>query len=156
MIVTRNWFDVYLTYQNLKQRVENHIYKEDMESMWNPYVEVLNIENKKKCQQTDRKMLSVVFPNSHFNFTKSSFTQTENAFLFKGSENMLHYEKEYTCEFICGFQYQWYPFDTQDCAMIFSVPEKEVEMIGDVIKYTGPTDLVQYYFKVKIKPNTLL
>ena len=156
MNITKNWFDVYLTYQNLKQEVQNHIYKEDMENMWIPDIEALNIENQGMCQHTDREDLFVVFPNSHFNHTKSPFTQNENAFLFKGSENALHYEKEYTCEFVCVFQYQWYPFDTQDCAMIFSVAEKEVKMIGDVIQYTGPNDLVQYYFKVRVKPKDFL
>ena len=31
--------------------------------------------------------------------------------------------------------------------MLFSVPESDIDIIGDIIKYSGPIDLVQYYFK---------
>ena len=30
-----------------------------------------------------------------------------------GLENKMVQEKEYSCDFICEFDYKWYPFDTQ-------------------------------------------
>lgn len=146
---SRNWFNRYLTYQNLHRKGDvNYIFDEDKDIMWIPYVESLNMENEDKCKKTDRKQYFVVFLNSNFQYERSPITEIDNANLFKGSKNVLHLEAEYTCEFICHFNFQWFPFDTQDCFMLFSVPQSDIDIIGDVIKYSGPTDLVQYYFKV--------
>ena len=145
---SKNWYNRYLTYQNLHRKGDvNVIFDEDKEIMWMPYVESLNMEYKDKCKQTDRKPYFVVFLNPHFEFERSPITENENAYLFQGSKNMLHFENHYTCEFVCSFNFRWFPFDTQDCSMLFSVPERDIDIIGDIIKYSGPIDLVQYYFK---------
>ena len=64
-----------------------------------------------------------------------------------GSENTLNQIWDWTCDYICRFDYSLYPFDTQNCPMIINTSHNHVEIKGENIIYSGPSDLGKYYYK---------
>ena len=114
--------------------------------MWKPWLETINMENRKKCQETGRKSVLRVIPNKEFSHEHSPITNADNAFLFKGSDNMISQEKSLTCEYICQFDYHWYPFDTQNCPMIDNITSNLYKIKAGSIKYEGSIDVGRYYF----------
>ena len=65
----------------------------------------------------------------------------------KGFKNKLSSTANWTCGFQCEFDYVWYPFDTQNCAIIFGYYWDIVKLRADNVTFTGSTDLGKYYFK---------
>ena len=63
------------------------------------------------------------------------------------SKNKLSSTANWTCGFQCEFDYQWYPFDTQNCFIIFDYHWDKVQLRADNVTYTGKRDLGKYYFK---------
>ena len=53
------------------------------------------------------------------NATESAMTDLQNNHIYSGDENDLILQRIFTEKFICEFQLQYYPFDTQVCDMIF-------------------------------------
>ena len=80
-------------------------------------------------------------------FDRNLYTNFYNAYLFKGSENILSQEWDWTCEFICKFDYFWYPFDTQNCPITKNSSQANLKIIGQKVGYSGPHSLGKYYFK---------
>ena len=145
--LTKNWYNSQLTFQNLKLGQTNYVYKHDEEFMWKPNVEFLTVADNMKCLKTDREALFVVYPNKNFDYVVNSAEEKDLVYLFEGGKNLLHYDIEVTCEFICVFNFKWYPFDEQTCNLKLSVPENEININAEIIKYSGSTDMIQYYFK---------
>ena len=65
--------------------------------------------------------------------------------LLKGSENYLSQNKTVTVDYICNFEYQLYPFDTQSCHMEHGI--RNIILRPMNIVYTGSIDLQRYYFR---------
>ena len=160
--ITRRWYNPQLTYQNLKLDQENYVYPDDQKLLWDPYIELLNIRDSASCVETERKPFFLVQTHNNSEYTHTPVTSRETAFLYEGSNHPLHLEKVlkfflkhaikhflqyYTCDVICTFEFNWYPFDTQKCFLNFSTPDKGVHLLIDEITYSGPEDLVQYYFE---------
>ena len=131
----KEWYNRLLTYQNLKKGERNELVNNG--DIWIPYVRVQNIETQDKCKVTDIKQIFEVVTNVDYNHTLSDVTNHLNTFLFKGEENLLNFESVWTCEFVCQFDYKWYPFDTQNCQIQLNVSELEIELLSDTIEYTG-------------------
>ena len=51
--------------------------------------------------------------------TPSGTHELYNNYLYSGEENLLMLSRTFTTEFICNFQLEHYPFDTQVCTMVF-------------------------------------
>ena len=69
---------------------------------------------------------------------------------FQGSKNFLAKIDFWTTDFICTFEYIWYPFDTQSCQM--DMEQEDVSgstvMLRPInISYSGTSDLGRYYFR---------
>ena len=109
LILQKLWFNEHLTYQNLKKNSNNFIFKDDKESIWIPYVEFNSIENINKCERTERMEFLKIVPNRNFQYKPNDPSEKENAYLFDGNDNMMLQEREFSCEFICEFDYRWYP-----------------------------------------------
>ena len=107
------WYNEHLTYQNLKQGAVNQIFEDDKDSIWIPFIESRTMEEVNKCARTEKREILKIIPNRDFRHEQNALTERENAFLFPGLENKMVQEKEYSCDFICEFDYKWYPFDTQ-------------------------------------------
>jgi hypothetical protein len=58
----------------------------------------------------------------------------------------------YNIKWICSFNMQWFPFDTQSCTMEFK-PEgnsaSTIKLLVDSLNYEGPKDLTQYFIRSK-------
>ena len=81
--VFKEWFNSYLTFQNLKQNATNLINSDDRNLMWFPSFSDVNVEDKKKCVQTKEVELLKVVPHKDFKFSLNSYTEPLNAFLFQ-------------------------------------------------------------------------
>ena len=56
----------------------------------------------------------------------------------------------YETEWICDYQMNWFPFDTQKCWMTFAVPKDLNELITITANghaYLGPVELTQYFVR---------
>ena len=144
---TKYWYNEHLTYQNLKQGAINQIFEDDKDSIWIPFVEFRDLEHGDKCLTTDRKEILKIVPNSDLRYEPNSLAERENAFLFSGLENKMIQEKEYSCDFLCEFDYKWYPFDSQNCPLIFNMSETDVILRANNIQYSGDRELLQYFYK---------
>ena len=113
LTLTKFWYNEHLTYQNLKQGAVNQIFEDDKDSIWIPFIESRTMEEVNKCARTEKREILKIIPNADFRHEQNALTERENAFLFPGLENKMIQEKEYSCDFICEFDYKWYPFDTQ-------------------------------------------
>ena len=67
--------------------------------------------------------------------------------LTKGSKNKISTSAIWTCDFLCDFDYKWYPFDTQNCYAHFSVFDDTIRARIVNVTYSGEQDLGKYYFK---------
>ena len=69
---------------------------------------------------------------------------------FTGAKNPLVMTQFYNTRFICEFNMQWYPFDTQRCSLVFRMQGdswKFVDLLKEKLKYSGPKDLMLYFIK---------
>ena len=113
LTLQKHWFNEHLTYQNLKENTNNFIFKDDKETVWIPFIEFNSMENKNKCERTEKLEFLKIVPNEKFEHSQNDLSEKENAFLFEGADNLMIQEREFSCEFICEFDYKWYPFDSQ-------------------------------------------
>ena len=147
IILTKLWYNEHLTFQNLKQNGLNQIFQDDRDIVWIPWIEFNSMENKNKCERTEKQELFTIVPNPNVRYERNSLSVRENAFLFPGKENKMIQEKEISCEFICEFDYKWYPFDSQVCPLIFNMSETNVVLRVGNIQYSGDRELLQYFYK---------
>ena len=121
LTLTKYWYNEHMTYQNLKQGAVNQIFQDDKDNIWIPFIEFRDQENVDKCLRTEKEEVLKIVPNTNFRHEQNALTERENAFLFSGSENKMIQEKEFSCEYICVFDYTWYPFDTQVITALDSI-----------------------------------
>ena len=75
---------------------------------------------------------------------------SEDIDIYKGKDNPIVMLRVYDIEFLCDFQMQWYPFDTQTCYLEFMLEEEIdsfIELIAGTQEYFGPKELTQYFVK---------
>lgn len=125
---TKTWNDNFLTFANLQHDSENFVSEADYQKIWIPWIFTLNIESEDKVKKTDKKEIVKILPNTKFEYYLNSLKYQENAHLFNGSTNMMYCEKDWTYEYICSFDYRWYPFDTQNCPIEMS-SSKRIEVM---------------------------
>ena len=80
---TKEWFNAYLTFQNLKENAINLIHTDDRNNMWTPNYNSINTENEFKCSRTDEAEILKAVPDRDKKHSWTSKTQHRNAFLFK-------------------------------------------------------------------------
>ena len=62
---------------------------------------------------------SVITINRKGAYEKSTMTEIYNNHIYAGRDNDLHLSRIYTTSFTCNFKMALYPFDVQECNMIF-------------------------------------
>ena len=66
---------------------------------------------------------------------------------FQGSKNYLSQNWSWTTDYICNFEYKWYPFDTQSCHIHQKILGNNIKLRPVNIVYTGSSDIGKYYFR---------
>ena len=89
---TKEWFNSYLTFQNLKNNSVNPIYSDDKNNMWLAIYDEINSKDEHSCIITDDTPIFKVIPQHNFDYVLSSKTEFHNARLFKASQNYLKYQ----------------------------------------------------------------
>ena len=143
--LTLTWRDSRLQLYNVKNDINlNILPAHEKESIWVPVI-TFNNTNDAQVTVNDKKSKTAI--RRMGNLTKSSQSFLDNIYIFEGSENPIQNGRVYEIEWICNYQIQWYPFDTQRCSMLF-VPTSEimdfVELEAGLHEYTGPDLLTEY------------
>ena len=148
MTIGRYWFNPQLTYLDLhKSDDKNDLTLDDKNLMWIPRTVFHNLESGKGLQKTDKLDVLRIIPNSVFEFERSEKTENKNARIFKGSNNGLSYQREFSVKWMCDFDLAWYPFDSQICSFQFYDTGKLVNLVPVYVGYFGPKQLSQHFFK---------
>ena len=146
-VLERKFFDKRLKYINLKEDSKlNKLSKEEIDSLWFPIIVFENVA--KATDWVELRLLRKhrILKNPQKPKMKSDLTYPNNVYLYKGDEHHQWERIEGNAIFICRFEMQRYPFDTQICTMNFvsSDPEK-IYLLPGTLAYTGPKDLTQYF-----------
>ena len=147
-----NWLESRLTFANLIPNVSNPLTPEEIDYLWVPELTFYNTENRLKTVVDKWTIMTIK--------GEGDPQALQNKRTFKGGENTITSSRFYNREFICNFNMQWYPFDTQRCSMIFVVDEKSENFVDieiEKLNFLGPRELTQYFVKKyssrKIKSN---
>ena len=148
LTLIRKWRNSQLTYQNLKRNpIKNKLSNDDIGRMWKPYVIFQNIRYRDDFKKTDVKDVMTIIPNQEFHFELSDRTQFRNKRLFKGDENIIDYQRQFTTRWVCNFDMRWYPFDKQICTMEILESDPFMTLIPSSVTYLGPMELTQHIVK---------
>ena len=82
---TKEWFNSYLTFQNLKKDSINQIHPDDEKNMWLAVYDEINTKDKSSCTLTEDTPIFKVIPQPNFDFVLNSKTEVHNARLFQAS-----------------------------------------------------------------------
>ena len=144
MTLVRKWINTQLTYKNLKRNTAyNEVSHLDRDRMWIPWAIFENIEQLDEYEKTDQPETLLIIPHPEFRFERDK----TNSRLFKGSENVLSYERQYAVNWMCVYHMQWYPFDTQKCTMEILSGLSSLTLRPISVNYSGPTNLPQHFVK---------
>ena len=81
--IQKDWYNCFLTYQNLKRNTLNQVFPEDKNMIWFPWLTSKNMENTKKEVEADDEEIFRVVPNVDFIYQHNSIANYQNALLFK-------------------------------------------------------------------------
>ena len=139
---TRKWFDDRLKYKHLKPEsgIEmNALLAEEQEVIWYPWLTPNNIRSQEDAKKTLVPDALAVIPNK-----TSNKLADNNMQIFSGSDNALSLTKEYSIEWNCAYAYQWYPFDTQVCHMLFRSEKSSTNIHPSNLQYNHNISLDRY------------
>ena len=83
---TKEWYNSYLTFQNLKNSSITPIHSEDKNNMWLAIYDEINSKDENSCKLTDDTPILKVLPKHNFDFVLNSKTEFHNARLFEASK----------------------------------------------------------------------
>lgn len=142
------WIDSRLTFQNLKEdSFLNTLNSMDKTKIWIPEVLFFNTEEKEESINDEKSYITVARLGD---FQESSYELLQNTHIYQGSENVLKISRVYTVKFLCEFDMNIYPFDSQQCQMQFIMKGNSgnfARLRKSVLRYTGKIDLTQYFIK---------
>ena len=115
-----------------------------MNRMWTPWTVFQNMENEDDIKSTDMKDKMTVIPNSDFTYTIDDKTNIQRISLFDGASNAIHFERQFSVNWICNYNMGWYPFDSQRCTFEMFYAEKSITANPVSVKYLGPKELPQH------------
>ena len=144
-ILSMEWKDSRLDYLNLRdERQRNLLSESERSSVWTPSLIFYNTLNKEKTLLDDDSNL---FVKKNGGFAYAGTNVVDEGKLFKGSENYLLYERSYMKTFVCEFNMEMYPFDTQRCIIDLRVKPKDesfIDLIVGDLALERNNELMQY------------
>ena len=146
--VNLEWLDPRITFYNLHgDRNLNSLVEKEKQMIWTPS---LIFENTDENTRTTTDGESIISVKREGNFTQNTVEDLDNTYMFRGEDNPLDMSRVYETEWICDYQMNWYPFDTQKCRMTFAVPKDLNNFIKILVNghnYLGPVELTQYFVR---------
>ncbi len=143
-----SWRDERLTMYNLKERTDlNTLTTRERNLLWIPEVVFSNTEDKLETMNDNKAYMTI---SRLGGFRRSRTTELENAYAYRGRDNPLRISRVYSSRFLCEFHMEVYPFDSQECQVVFAMKGNTgefVELAVDSLQYLGPVDLIQYFVK---------
>ena len=94
---------------------------------------------------TDDDDQNIIISRNLSDFNYADTTYIHNTRLFQGSANSIRHTKWRSVDWLCDFNMEWYPFDTQSCTMEIINKDRSVEYKLDDLAYLGPIDLPQHF-----------
>ena len=146
--VNLEWLDSRITFHNLhKNQGLNTLVESEKQNIWTPR---LIFHNTDESTRTTTDSESVISVRREGNYTTSTIETIDNTYIFLGSENPLVMSRIYQTEWICDYEMNWFPFDTQKCQMTFAATKDMnpfIQIIGNGHNYRGPVELTQYFIR---------
>ena len=142
------WIDNRLTYENLRLDPElNRLNADERNEIWVPRLTFWNTRESLKTKNDQETMIQI---KREGNMTVGKVNSIDNVFTYKGSQNYLMMRRGYALDFQCEYYMAWYPFDLQKCSILIALSSGDVkymELVPDILSYTGPMDLSLYFIK---------
>ena len=147
-VLYQEWLDPRIELYNLHENQGlNTLVEDEKQMIWTPTLIFDNTDEKTRTT-TDRE--SIVSVKREGTFTINSIENVDNVYIFQGLYNPLDMNRVYETQWICDYQINWYPFDTQKCRMTFAVtPDLNdfIRIVGNGHAYLGPVELTQYFVR---------
>ena len=146
--VNLEWLDPRITFFNLHgDQNLNSLVEGEKQMIWTPSLIFSNTDENTRTRTDQESIISV---KRKGNSTQNTIYDLDNTYMFRGEDNPLDMSRVYETEWICDYQMNWYPFDTQKCRMTFAVPKDlnnfiKINVNGHV--YLGPVELTQYFVR---------
>ena len=125
----------------------NTMSTEDIQRMWKPWTVYQNIEHADSVKTTEKPDIMSIIPHPGFKFKIDDRTNVKNTRLFKGSENVINYERQLTVNWVCIYDMRWYPFDSPTCTLRMFHTENTITLMPSSVGYSGPMELTQHFVK---------
>ena len=147
LAVNRMWFDSQLTFLHIKSDPKlNVLWERSYDKIWYPKIIFENIDPSE--DYNERRLVYKILRNMSVTPTIRNPGTFDSANVFKGSDHRIVRSKEYTYYWKCVYDLKWYPFDTQTCSMLFSMPQHQrnfVRLKPQKIKYqSNGAELTEY------------
>ncbi len=140
-----SWTDGRVNFNHLTHDLQRNILtEEEKASIWIPVIVFYNTQEKLLSKNDIQSTLLVEKRGQH---RISPSSQPWKSYQYSGHENVLHYFHTYSMNFQCDFLLYSYPFDTQECYMVFSLPTNLLNLVEINLKavdYLGEEQLSQF------------
>ena len=139
-----DWFDTRLTWMHLlKNKSLNILSDDEISIIWTPLLVFKNTENE-EMTKTDNKSMILIDRLSDHEIEESDLYEST---YFSGSKNPITYSRIYSLDFLCKFELERFPFDTQICKIEIGPTNKELNFVKlnpKKFEYTGPLEMLTY------------
>ncbi|XP_023323855.1 uncharacterized protein LOC111697908 [Eurytemora carolleeae] len=110
-----SWYDGRLTFFDLRNDSGlNALSPLEKELLWIPSLVFENTEDKSTTLVDDEASVTI---EKQGDFYLSGLDEHTNRQYYKGTENKIILSRFYNTRFLCTYNFQWYPFDIQNCQL---------------------------------------
>jgi hypothetical protein len=146
--VNQEWLDPRIIFHNLHVNQSlNALVEEEKKLIWTPSLIFDNTDGKTRTSTDSESTISV---KREASFTQNTIRSVDNIYIFQGLDNPLDMNRVYEMDWICDYEMNWFPFDTQKCRMTFAVTKDMnnfIRLDGNGHAYHGPVELTQYFIR---------
>ena len=145
-LLESTWKDSRIKYYNLKEDEElNTLIYSERQKIWVPRILFFNTREDFTSINDEEAFAKVIRSK---NGSLLNLETSEDILAYKGSENDVKIQRVYEIDFLCNYDMTFYPFDIQVCTLdliIHGNTAKFIDLLPGNLKYSGGTDLAQYY-----------
>ncbi|XP_042233824.1 uncharacterized protein LOC121874013 isoform X1 [Homarus americanus] len=143
IIQSIKWKDARLILRNLRQGDFPNEAK-SFDKLWLPDILVKDGTYSPTDLQIRRVRMLVRRDANSLPDDDSNYSEDE---LYRGMNNTVKLEQQYTVSAMCQFLLHAYPFDSQKCSIVYSIPDQSVGkilLLQEEVKFTGERRLLEY------------